>query len=137
MNSSKVNLLAVLVAAIVYMIIGALWYGPLFSEPWMKLVGMTAEQAQEGASPLIYLVPFAGAFIGFYVLALFINAANMGTPSGGATVGLLAGLGFLATFAGVNYVFSMRPLQLFLIDIGYPVLSLVIAGAILGAWRKK
>lgn len=137
MNYSKVNFLAVLVASIGYMILGALWYGPLFAEPWMKLVGMTAEQAQQGTSPVIYLVPFAGAFIGFYVLALFIDAANMGTPSGGAMVGLLAGLGFLATFAGVNYVFSERPLQLYLIDIGYPVLSLILAGAILGAWRKK
>jgi hypothetical protein len=135
MNFSKVNFLAILVATIIYMVLGALWYGPLFSEPWMELIGMTAEQAQQGSSPVIYLIPFVGALIGFYVLALFINATNMGTLSGGAMVGLLAGIGFLATFAGVNYVFSMRPLQLFLIDIGYPVVSLVIAGAILGKWR--
>jgi hypothetical protein len=50
---------------------------------------------------------------------------------------LTAGLGFLAAFPGVNYVFSMRPLQLYLIDIDSPVLALVIAGANLGAWRNR
>ena len=135
MNYSDVNFLAVLVAGVIHMVIGFLWYGPLFSKPWMKLVGMTQEQAQGNPNPTIYLVPFVTALIGFYVLALFINAAGMGTLAGGATTGLLAGLGFLAAFSAANYLFSMKPFQLYLIDVGYPVLSLVIAGALLGAWR--
>lgn len=136
MNFTDVNFLAILVAGVIHMILGFLWYGPLFSKPWMKLVGMTQEQAQQGGpNPVIYLIPFVTALIGFYVLALFINAAGMGTPAGGAATGLLAGVGFLATFAGANYLFSTRPFQLYLIDIGYPVLSLVIAGALLGVWR--
>ena len=135
MNYSDVNLLAVLVAGIIHMVLGFLWYGPLFSKQWMKLVGMTQDQAQGNPNPTIYLVPFVTALIGFYVLALFINAAGMGTLAGGATVGFLTGIGFLAMFSSANYLFSMRPFQLFLIDIGYPVVSLVIAGALLGAWR--
>lgn len=133
MNYSDVNFLAILVAGVMHMILGFLWYGPLFSKPWMKLVGMT--QQSSNPNPVIYLIPLVTALIGFYVLALFINAAGMGTLAGGATTGLLAGLGFLATFAGSNYLFSNRQFQLYLIDIGYPVLSLVIAGALLGAWR--
>ncbi len=134
MNYSDVNFLAILVAGVIHMILGFLWYGPLFSKPWMKLVGMNQAQSAN-PNPVIYLIPLVTALIGFYVLALFINAAGMGTLAGGATTGLLAGLGFLATFAGSNYLFSNRPFQLYLIDIGYPVLSLVIAGALLGAWR--
>ena len=134
MNYSDVNFLAILVAGVIHMILGFLWYGPLFSKPWMKLTGITQEQSGN-PSPTIYLIPLVTALIGFYVLALFINAADMGTLAGGATTGLLAGLGFLATFAGSNYLFSNRPFQLYLIDIGYPVLSLAIAGALLGAWR--
>jgi hypothetical protein len=136
MNFTGVNFLAILVAGVLHMILGFLWYGPLFSKPWMKLTGMTEQQASQGGpGPAIYLVPFVGALFGFYVLALFIDAAQAYTLAGGALTGLLAGVGILASFSAANAIFSNKPLQLFLIDYGYPVLSLVIAGALLGIWR--
>ena len=33
MNFTAVNFLAILVAAIAHMVVGFLWYGPLFSKP--------------------------------------------------------------------------------------------------------
>ena len=35
----EVNLLAVLAAGIVPMVVGALWYGPLFGKRWLELMG--------------------------------------------------------------------------------------------------
>ena len=42
----EVNLLAVLVAGIVPMVVGALWYGPLFGKRWLQLMETTAEEIQ-------------------------------------------------------------------------------------------
>lgn len=36
-----VNYLAILVAAVLSMVLGFLWYGPLFGKEWTKLMGVT------------------------------------------------------------------------------------------------
>ena len=46
MESMAINYWAVLVAAVAYMILGAIWYSPiLFGSAWMRLIGKTKEQA--------------------------------------------------------------------------------------------
>lgn len=135
MSFTAVNFLAILLVGVAYMIVGFLWYGPLFAKPWMRLVGMTQEDLQRGANPVMYLGTFVGALVSAYVLALFINAAQMTTLGRGATAGLLAGLGFVAPSFGANYIFGRRPLSLYLIDAGYQIVSLLIGGIILGLWR--
>jgi hypothetical protein len=136
MDFTNINFMAIIVIAILHMLLGFLWYGPLFSKPWMALQGWTQERMQqENPNPVIYVVPLIGALLSAYTLALLINATQMGTLVGGAGLGLLIGIGFIASAFASNYLFSGRPFKLFLIDVGYYLVSPVIAGAILGAWR--
>ena len=66
----EVNLLAVLVAGIVPMLIGSLWYGPLFGKRWMALMEMTADEIQEGFNPVkTYGVSFLLSLVTAFVLA--------------------------------------------------------------------
>ena len=132
----NVNFLAVIAGAIIEMVLGFLWYGPFFSKPWMALQGWT-EERMRGANPnpVIYVVPFVGALLTAYVLALVIGAAGMGTLAGGLGMGLLAAIGFILPAFASNYTFSSRPLKLFLIDAGYFVVAWVLIGALLGIWR--
>ena len=53
----------------------------------------------------------------------------------GLAVGSLIGLAFVATSFGINYLFALKPLRLYLIDAGYMVVLLAIVGTIIGAWR--
>lgn len=136
MNFTNVNFLAIIVAAVIDMVLGFLWYGPFFSKPWMALQGWTQERMQAGApNPAIYLVPFVGSLLRNYVLALMISATQMGTLPGGAGLGLLLGVGFVATAFASNYLFGARPFKLYLIDAGYFLVAPIITGALLGAWR--
>ena len=136
MNFLNVNFLAVFVGAIIEMLLGFLWYGPLFAKPWMALQGWTQERMQgSNPNPVIYLVPFLGALVTAYVLALVIQAAQMGTLAGGAGLGLLVGIGFVAPAFASNYTFSSRPFKLFMIDAGYYLVAPVLIGALLGIWR--
>ena len=41
-----VNYLAVLCSAVVMMVLGGLWYGPLFGKQWMALMGIDPEKGQ-------------------------------------------------------------------------------------------
>ncbi len=136
MNFTAVNFLAILVAAIAHMVLGFLWYGPLFSKPWMAARGMKAEDMQnQSFNPVGYLVPFVGALVSAYVLSLFITATGQTMAGGGLLVGLLAGLGLLVPAYAATYLFSGKSMTLYLIDVGYSVVSLAIMGLILGAWR--
>ena len=136
MDFLNVNFLAIFVGAIIQMLLGFLWYGPLFAKPWMALRGWTQERIQaSNPNPVIYLVPFVGSLVAGFALALLIHAANMGTLVGGAGLGLLAGIGIIVPAFASNYTFSSHPLKLFLIDAGYYLVASIIIGALLGAWQ--
>lgn len=46
------NYIAFIVAALIPMIIGAVWYGPLFGKIWMRSCGMTEEKMKSGNMPM-------------------------------------------------------------------------------------
>ena len=133
----RTNYLAVFVAAIAYWILGALWYGVLFSKPWMELEHITIEQAQS-VSPIIpYIVSFLLELLIAYSVAQLCIWRNANTAARGASVGVLIWIGFVGPITFMNYMFEMRPKTLFAINEFYPLAGLVLMGAILGAWKKK
>jgi hypothetical protein len=147
MHFPPVNYLAVLVAAILMFILGGLWYSPvLFMKKWLALQDRTEEQmkAQAAAAnmPLMYASAFVTALITAWVMAHIlghITAAvdpNMSpNVAHGAMFGFVCWLGFVAPTTYTTALFSGKPKQLWLIDSTYYLVSFVIAGAILGAWR--
>jgi hypothetical protein len=129
---AAVNWLSVFVAALVSFVIGGLWYGPLFSKPWMAASGMSHEKGKLGNKPLI----FGGAFVLNLVAAIGIAillGANRSVLLGIHT-GLFSSLFFVATSLGVIYLFEMQPLKLWLINAGYQVVTFSVMGAVIGAW---
>src|SRR2546430_10570906 len=58
-------------------------------------------------------------------------------PLHGALAGAACWLGFAAAPSYATAVFSMQPKGLWLINSGYNLVSFMIAGAILGAWRLR
>jgi hypothetical protein len=43
----EINYLAILASGIIMMVLGYLWYGPLFGKPWMKLAGITKSDMEK------------------------------------------------------------------------------------------
>jgi surface polysaccharide O-acyltransferase-like enzyme len=133
-----VNYLAVLVAAILNMIIGALWYSPgLFGKSWMQLAGIKPEDAQKRAGGMqrAYGLMFVASLLIAYALARVLWYAKAGSAGGGAMIGLLAWVGFVATTHGANYLFEGKPFRLYGINTGYSLVSFIVMGALLGIWR--
>lgn len=48
------NFYMLFVAALIPFLLGAVWYGPLFSKPWMAINGFTEEYLKKGNMPLIF-----------------------------------------------------------------------------------
>ncbi|MDX1439765.1 MAG: DUF1761 domain-containing protein [Rubricoccaceae bacterium] len=130
---ASINYISVLVAAVLAFGVGSIWYGkPLFANTWMKEVGLTEEQIQQGNMGMIFGGTFVMSFIAMLFLDIFIG------QEAGALVGALHGAIIAAVFIGTslasNYLFSQRSTKLFLIDAGYDVVRYALAGAVLGAW---
>ena len=135
----KTNYPAVVVCAVAYWLLGGVWYDLLFSKQWMALEHMSAAQANS-ANP-VWIWPFILTFL-LNLLIAFVLAQvciwrNANTASRGASVGVLVWIGFVGPITFMNYMFEMRPKELFAINEFYPLAGLVLMGTILGAWKKK
>ena len=128
-----VNVWAVLVATVVYFALGAAWYMAL-SKPWMAAVGFTRAQLEQGSNPAIYGVTFVLEAVAVFTLAVLLRNTGLTGIVGGASLGALVGIGIWFALMSVTFMYESRRPTLFLIDGGYHVLALTLAGAILGAW---
>ncbi len=129
---SAINWGSVLVAAISSFLVGGIWYGPLFGRAWMKAFGFTEEDLKKRNMGKTFGLSLVLAFVAALVLDMFIGAEA--TLMFGLMAGFFAGIGWVATFTGIQYVFEMKSLKIFLISAGYSTVSLTLMGAILGAW---
>jgi hypothetical protein len=127
-----VNWWAVLVATIAYFALGAGWYMAL-GKAWMAALGMTEDHVAGGPHPGIYALTFLLDAVAVFTVAVVLANATVGGVGGGAALGALLGVGIWFALLSVTFMFEGRRPALFLIDGGYHVLALTIAGAILGA----
>jgi hypothetical protein len=134
MREIPIHLSAVLVAAIVRMVIGAVWYSPaLFVKPWYRLTGVTEAQMKAGMAKAL-AVDFVGSLLMAFVLAHVIRFGGATTVLQGLAVGFSVWLGFVAVVTIGTVTFERKPLKLFLLNNGYLLLSLLAMGAILAVW---
>ena len=131
-----VNLVAVLVAAIASMVIGFIWYGPLFGKTWMKLMGYDPKNMDMKKGMVkMYAIAFISSFIMAYVLFHSYIFANAFYGIDKFTAGLMTGfwswLGFVAPVQYGSVLFQGKSNKLFLINTGYQLVSLLVMGAII------
>lgn len=141
MIAIHINHLAVIVASAVYFIIGGLWYAPfLFGKEWASLSGLSEEKRQEnlkkgGGMATFFAISFVAGLVATYAIACILAGFQIHSIEYGALAGLLVGFSFVFTSIGTSYMFAGKPFKLTIIDAGYQVVALAIAGAILGGWQ--
>ena len=142
----EVNLLAVLVAGIVPMIVGFLWYGPLFGKRWLELMETTAEEIQKNFNPLkTHGASFVLALVTAFILAQLF--AGMGDPQsvssmsgsgGNAMVGvhlaLMALIAFVLPVVYQAWAYEGRKAGLFWLTLGHNGVSLLGQAAVIAVW---
>ena len=105
----RTNYAAVVVAALAYWVLGALWYGVLFSKPWMALENMSMEQAQSMNPVLPYVITFILNVLIAYSLAQICIWRNANTLGRGASVGVLLWIGFVGPMTFTTYMYRDAP----------------------------
>jgi hypothetical protein len=135
MDISTLNWLAVIAAALTNFMLGGLWYSPvLFGRAWQKENNLSDEDLKKGNMAKIFGFSFLWSFIMSFNLAMFLNDAKTDT-AWGLTAGFLAGFGWVAAAIFIIGLFERRSTRYLLINAGYMVISFLLMGLILGAWR--
>ncbi len=127
--------LAMLIATVAGMVVGAVWYSPLlFAKSWMHLVGKKDTDMNKGGNGKLYLLSFVGTFVMAVILSNFIHLASAKTVVDGMKVGFWGWLGFVAPATMAEYLFEGRPRKLYLLNNGHILVTLMVMGAILAVW---
>lgn len=140
-----VNGYAVAAAVAANIVIGFVWYGPLFGTAWMREMGMAPDFKPDPAvlkrSMLLMLV---SALLTAIVLACAIEVMRPSSWQAGEdaahyvfglTAAALAWIGFYVPMLLGGVAWENRSWQLFRINAGYHLVALIAAGLILAHWR--
>lgn len=136
-----INYFAVVVSAVASMIIGFLWYGPLFGKPWLKLMAFTPEKMEEAKAKGMsktYALMALGSLVMSFVLAhaLIFGSSylKMYGISAAFQVAFWNWLGFIAPVTLSSVLWEGKPWKLWLLNNGYYVVSLFVMAMILAYW---
>lgn len=130
----QINFTTVLIVAVVGMVVGFLWYFPsVFGKEWARMSKMKLEDMAKNM--IAYVLMFFGLLVMATVFSYLADGLNIKSAVDGAVMGILLWLGFVATTFLSTYSATMKPLKLYLIDSGFYLVILLLAGTLIGAMR--
>jgi hypothetical protein len=122
--------LAVIVATVANMILGFLWYGPLFGKQWGEASDIDMENT-DGGSPAMYAAPALGGLVA--AIAIYNIMVNMTSIDvmGGLTAAFSAWLAFTAFTSYTNATFRGTSTRLWSIETTAHLAGFALSGIIL------
>lgn len=157
------NFIAIIVAALVPLIVGFIWYNPkVFGNAWMQASGMTEEQIKGGNMAKIFGLSLLFAFLLAFMLPTLVNHQMAAVSLTGGDVenalpsfqafmddygdafrtfkhgvlhGVLAGIFIALPILGTNALFERKSAKYILINSGYWIVTLGIMGGIICGWK--
>ena len=134
----SINYWAVLAAAVANMVLGFLWYGPLFGAQWMKLTNIDKskiDDAKKKGMSKIYALAFLTSIVMSFILEYFIlGYAQAGTILEGIVLAFLLWIGFFATTQLGSVLWEGKSAKLYFLNTLYYLASLCIMSIILTLW---
>lgn len=123
------NYLSILIAALLMVGIGYLWYGPVFGKYWMKLKGYTPEsmKAMKMSARTAMILTTVAAFVMTLVLALLVQLTNPLGVGGVLMLTFLVWVGFVATTMSNQVLFEDGDVKLYFFHIAYYFVSILAA----------
>lgn len=136
---ADLNYLAILAAGAVKFALGGVWYSPLlFQKPWLAEMKWTPEQIAENQKhgKQVLGITFVVGFIQVLALAVVLRAVKSDCVGCAVGTAAMLSVAFAAVPIGVNYLFERRSLRFWLVNAGYDLVGMALAGLILGTWVK-
>ena len=134
----RMNYLAVILAAVVAFVVGAVWYSPLlFGKAYMEVRGLDpgamAEMRPRAAE---LLGEFVKNLVVAFVLAHFVVRLGVSDWKGAVQLGLWVWVGFQAMLLMGAVLHERLPWMLYAIHVGDALVKTTLMTVILGVWRR-
>ncbi len=136
-----VNYMAVVASAVAAMVLGFLWYGPLFGKQWKALMGFN--EVSMKSMPLSATQAMAAgtvtALITAYVLAVTLGISEVAFGPLEIAMAMQGAfwlwLGFIATTQLGIVLWEGKPWKLFFLNAFQSLVSIEIMAVIIALWR--
>ena len=133
----QLNWLAILLAAISTMVVGSIWYGPLFYKVWVKLAKVKKDP---NFGPQQMIIMYGAAFLGSAVTATVLAIAVFVAHQyfGGSyllvalNTALLLWAGFTAARIHMHDSFEGRRKKLTILTVSHELVTIAVMALIIG-----
>ena len=123
-----INWLAVLVGVVASNALGFLWYGPLFGETWLRMIGKKREELH--ASSSMYAVTALASAITMVALGLIVHAFGADSFVQGLIAGVVTWVGIGATATFVYTAFEGPPTNVWMLNAAYQLVIYAVMGGV-------
>ncbi|KND47070.1 MAG: hypothetical protein AB199_01415 [Parcubacteria bacterium C7867-004] len=138
-----INYWAVLLSAIVCVILGAFWYGPLFGKQWMRLIDIkmpdvitpTIKKEMYKSYAITALSSIAMTFVLANILYFMSSVTRIGGVQAGLSAAIWTWVGFIVPATLISVTWEGKPWKYWFIIAGYYLVALSISGVILATWQ--
>ncbi len=147
MVEPNINIIAIVVAALIPNILGALYYGPLFGKTWMKSMNKTSEEMKHKNEAVVYITALVMGFIVSFFMNFVMQflhkdvnsageliIASHNTFGHGAFHGALLALAFVMPVIVSLGLFHKSSVKNILLNVAFWILSFAVMGGILDVW---
>lgn len=129
-----INILAITIVSLIQFFIGYLWYSKfLFGNIFIKSLGKPEEEMEMKAINIIG--PLVIAFIAFLFFAILLDLFGTYDLVFSLLLSIIVWVGFIATTNLYAVFFEDRNFMLYLLNIGYQLVGLLIGALILSIWQ--
>jgi len=144
----ELNILAIIVAGLIPMILGAIYYGPLFEKQWLSSMGKTREEMVPDNMALSYGGALLVAMLISFALKMLIEHLHKGIDAGqlafvsdhnfghGAMHGAFICIVLVAPVIISLSIFHKMSAKNVLLNVVFWITCFAIMGGILDAWVK-
>jgi hypothetical protein len=132
-----INYIGIVIAGVVGMVVGFLWYGPVFGKLWIELSNFKQEdmdRAKEQGMTKYYAYAFLGSLVTAFVLDLFMNLTQVSGFMSALLLAFWAWLGFVVTTLLSNVLWEGKSVKVFLLNIAYYLVMLIAMATVLSLW---
>lgn len=133
---SGLNYWAILVAWLINVIVGAVWYSPAgFQKLWSKLSGVDMMKIpKDEANRAIGLVALS-ALLQSIVLSVVLHSMHITTASKGLEAGLLLWLGLTAVTTIGNTLYARLSLKFWWLNASFFLVVMAVNSVIIAVWN--
>lgn len=130
----NINLIGVALAGVLGMVVGFLWYGPIFGKQWIKLMGFSKEdidQAKKKGMTWTYILGLLGQLVTAYALGFLMISSFQYFSGFSYSLIFWIWAGIVVPLQLSAVLWEGKPWKLFMLNSAYYLVQLLGMGTVL------